>query len=556
MKFNYPTLLIALIVMLVISAFTLFKEIETETDSSVISQVNLTNPVLSLPPSAKTTKPAIDFSIRQTDINLCNESENEKLTSKLSKLKLLLTENINNLNKTLNDNEYNITEKKNIIESFGLSIETYRKTTSWHAGLDYTDLRTTDSKPVSLQGDNFFEFFQYWEAKDYESILTFIKTKNLTSATVVGGESIISSLMKHDNKINSDTINQLIIAGLEPNFADLVTATKLGMPLQVIETLVLNFEGPINKIWYENYHKNTLAMVAAENLDVVLFNYWINLGVKLTTGSSDYNVLDVITKPENVNELESAIDIFRTAIQLDIKPYKQESLKLLQDWLPVDIRDQFPELFSHRLLKNWKAYLHADMSEKDFQKLNRFYKLIQSTKTTIKEIETAIIFCGNKENNNKLHENESSFATHSNSGYEQQKPVTLEEQKAIQDKITVSKRLQSLIADNDWEGYLLALKDYPLDERDTLAGLHNMAMLQLVTANAPSAIIEELILEGASLNLATLHAFISSNNTDLAAALIPYYFDYEAIFGNKANLVDFAKGMKASPEMVTFLNEF
>ncbi|MCJ8268765.1 MAG: hypothetical protein MJK04_05100 [Psychrosphaera sp.] len=367
--------------------------------------------------------------------------------------------------------------KERQMQLSGVPLDVFRQLTA-PLNFDHYDLLPVNGKPHLLEGALQEKTMGCQFSRQYECFINLAESGQITTQTILGRNSILIGLIDADEHIKLATIERLMQAGLNTNFADLVFMTSKNAPLLWIERMVAYNKDPLDRTWSHHYRKNTLSMLAAETLNAPLFDYWLGLGSPLSTTEYDYTAMDVLKAPQNEQELESAIQIFVEIANRMVLPYKTDTLDKIKHWLPLEIQQQHVEYFNahqNALLASLEP-IPAGMIEYS-QKLARY---LGSMNAAITELDQKLAGCKIDRINNTAaskQTTDSDITAHNPSDtIDAFSQLDASQQQDILAQINLLKR-------KDWQGYVAKTDEMLTRLQDN--GINTIALLQLIQANAP-----------------------------------------------------------------------
>jgi len=540
MNTKQVTLLITVLVISSIMAFKFYTPINTHLVKSLSSQV--TDPKIS-----KEVKLPYELSLYQkTQVEgneaWCDDYEVLKnITQDLEKVELGIRESFSLL---INNMDISLFAKEQLIIESNIPVENFRKSTLWHKDIQYTTLMAVNGKPEPITGLLRDKFNRYVRTKDYNKILILIKSEKFNINSIIGGKSILLSIIESTPNISLSYLEQLLHAGLIPNFSDLVALVKNKATFNVIERIAADLKEPLDQVWYEYFRENTLSMIAAENLNDELFDLWLSLGVPLRASKFDYSAIDVIGIPHNEYELTQAINIFIKIANQYIPPLEMTTLIRIKKWLPKEIQDEYPFYFKNKQDYELRKNLNALLSKDEIEKVNKMTINLSEIDREIEKNNLILQTCTikNRIKNNIIQADSGTIVKNS---LEELLLLEPEMQKYLLD-------LNSSIVDKNWKKYLIIHEELLLSYQEP--SFSKVAIMQLIQADAPFKIIEKLLQDGAVLPDATIFLLILKNNDMLIEKLKPYGLQFDIKDANDLSPYLFAIEQNASKEMLNIIN--
>ena len=137
-------------------------------------------------------------------------------------------ESVLRLSESIDALEIPLMAKEQLALEYGVSIREYRGATSGFSN-DYTELFpeiNNESKFKTVSGQVAAEFNDLAQKKDYAGLIELIKANDIDNHTIIGGDSIISWIVKSTSELPTEVTSALIDLGIQPKFYDLYVATK------------------------------------------------------------------------------------------------------------------------------------------------------------------------------------------------------------------------------------------------------------------------------------------------------------------------------------------
>jgi len=436
-----------------------------------------------------------------------------------------------------------------ILQGLGLDILSYRKAINPRV-FNSSDLRPVTGK-YQIIGKNLAlkeRFETHFFNKNYQAIISQVEQGILTLQHIYDGLSLLSAIFLNDKEISSDIIVQLISVGLAPTFADLVVATQLNLPKNIVMTLRDHYFDEPMQTWYHNYHHNNLVMAATENLNSDLFYYWFEQDIPYRAKELDYTALDVLPTPKNDKELSAAIDIFVSLAKKSLYPYKNNTLDNIKQWLPLEVQQQFNHYFN-----NEQPKLLSTKAQQEFDFLSSRFN--ESSTYNIAEIKEQLEACYHiKFPQSELIDYKplalDSFYIEAHNNLQ----VTVDNM-SKEDQVTLKRvtKLHDYIQHQQWD-ILIEQVESIANDTDT-EWLYGMTLLNLIIANAPEKPVNAMLEHRVILSPETIFLLIKNNNVELANKLLNYDLEVNTKKNNMSPL-EYAKKHNASQEMLDFLQQF
>ncbi len=494
------------------------------------------------------SKPAFTTSAQPAPVkHQCTELSRVEQEYKLAAVEK--SETLAELASSLNSSQISMTTKEQIFQLSGGDLDEFRVQNSWHADFYHSDLKPVVGKHTLLPAKVNNLFMQYFFTENYDGIFELVENGSITSSSIFGGKSIISFIIMNRRDIDLAVVSKLVNLGLEPNFSDLVNATKRQQSREVLEVLRGNIE--ISKVWYEEYKQYSLSLVAAEAANYDLFELWHGLGSPLETTEFDYSVLDVLPVPRNDNEKENLVNIFEVAAAGGVLPYKSNSVDMLLSWLPhetiMEYRDYFNKIDENFIYQLEKLALN----EAQLESINSYKDYVSKLNLKTKTYTDLALVCDSEFELIKTDKEIRALAR------KKIENVTVETINKL-DKLDSSVReavvsLNVSLDQQDWQGYWKKAKLIATSGHDS--GFTHLALLQMINADAPFSIIETAILDGADLNPNTIFGLVRNGNLELASKLLKYDLKLTNENGSNQDIIEFAKQVGDRESMIRFIED-
>ncbi|MEW6991400.1 hypothetical protein AADZ91_11990 [Colwelliaceae bacterium 6441] len=472
--------------------------------------------------------------------------QREQLNKKLFDIKTHKSEMLNVFAKFAQKANISKEQQERIIQQANISLNEFRQITAWHEKVDYTDLLPVKGKPEALEGNIASDYYSAMVSKNYTYIIDQANQKLLSRQSIFGGISILTHTILYSQQagkiIDTVQVEQLMNAGLKPRFADLVALTRENIPLPLLEVVNAYTTENIKQSWYHHYRENTLTMLAANNLNLQHFQYWISQGVPTSTSEVDYSAMDMLKTRVSSQELPQATQIFIDLATQGVKPYDVNTLKTIKKWLPPQVQQEFADYFSEHSkveLSDIESKLSQDM----------LVRLSQTNKA-LSDLKEELQHCSKS----PLTEVNSITSKLDVKSYapvipEATKQNTDEAMQEIAQNFTSA--LFSATTNNDWTNFLAAT-DELINDSGTSEML-DIALIQAIQNNAPFIIIQNLIQRGAVLSPHTITVLTIKNNLTLAKKLVPYGLQFHFKSKNNYNALYYAVTYKTSVDMLYYL---
>lgn len=255
--------------------------------------------------------------------------------SALQQQRFLLSQQLTNLHQQLGIEQSKTLE---LLRAYGGDLEWYQfyqasyknKEKHNYPSFKHTE-RFADMPPIKVL--DFIQFKNALNSGDYQDILAFLQEQPQENRHLLyadGHFSLLVQIIAKNPDLPLSTVQQLINAGLRPFFADFAVMTTLDLPLPLIAMVQQHYAGDFNEQWRDNYRQYNLTLLAAENQNATLFDYWLALGVPAELGKHEPNAFDLIPLPGNETELHQQLPKIRTLLSATLVP---RSADLQSQWL-------------------------------------------------------------------------------------------------------------------------------------------------------------------------------------------------------------------------------
>lgn len=168
------------------------------------------------------------------------------------------------------------------------------------------------------------------QSQDYQEMLAALQADPAPQQLAWHGQPLLTALLAADPAISPLTLQQLIDSGLQPVFADIVAATALQLSVPLVDTLNMAFEGDKQQLWFHQYRRNNLTLLAASVGNVALYDYWLAQGVPALISAADLNAFDLLPFPANSTELQERLPMIRSFSKQGLLP---RQFTQLTSWL-------------------------------------------------------------------------------------------------------------------------------------------------------------------------------------------------------------------------------
>lgn len=219
---------------------------------------------------------------------------------------------------------------------------------------------------------------------DYQDILAFLQQQPRENRHLLypdGQLSLLVQIIAKNPDLPFGVLQQLIDAGLRPFFADFAVMTALDLPLPLIAMVQQHYSGDFSEQWRDNYRQYNLTLLAAENQNATLFDYWLALGVPAELGKHAPNAFDLIPLPGNDAELQQQLPKIRTLLSAAMVP---RSADLQSQWLLLLPDIEKEQLLN--LLQQAAAVTTIDANSADAALLQALQQLQQQFATLLAQL--------------------------------------------------------------------------------------------------------------------------------------------------------------------------
>jgi|GEM_PF-2811109 len=416
-------------------------------------------------------------------------------------------------------------DKELNIQLLDISLASYRETMleirSFNNTLNAVSLLQT-TPPL----DVFELIYAHILLREYEKIVELVESGQVNSHQNFLDRSLLSFIIENDSNISQSQLEALISSGLTPQFPDLVTATSIGLSENKIALINAYFDGSIEYVWYDNLHHSSLATLAIEKNNAQLFNFWYQLGSPVSVGKAELNGLDLIRTPSNDDEINNALLIFDALMKTTIIPYDINTLARLDSWLPLNVKEHHQQNIER--IKAIVADRISQAKPANFELNSMILDKLSEFSTRISQGKEQLRVC---EPNHEYLREELVTAARSISYPTWLEGNVVAENLSRFDLVPVELKtglieLQRLITNKQWTQYISRLND--ITQTHDIAPYKSVAVVQLIAADAPLLIIEEILLqEDVVVVPQTLAMAILNNNIALMELLIPHSLEIQ-----------------------------
>lgn len=504
-----------------------------ETNTPITTQTKLPN-------SINPINPIVNCS--DTKINIENKKEVESLKANV----------IKNLTEYLSNKASSIEEKETKAQYIGVPLITFRRQSLKYVyNRNSLGVEVFNVKPIIPERSFLAQIANLLGNRDYDEIANLVADSKIKINTLIGGKSILTAIIAENKNVGVTVIDKIINLGIEPSFTDLVSATAVNAPVAVIQRLLENYKGQVNKTWYHNYRDNTLTMLAAENLNDTLVDFWLAAGSPIAANSYDLSAIDVMKTPKDTSQLVKAITIFKQLAAENTPPYDINTLNNIRKWLPQDIQSEYTYYFENHSPGSHTDHLDEETDEK-------FRKAFFAIEKRLAELNMALEQCGALPERPVVpfKDMESvvdfgaelqymfNFFNKGQSDEIENEQTIAETRQAMQDLIKLE--------NGEWGSYIKSINKLANETGSTEA--YQLGLIMLITQNAPFDEIKKLINKVDQLPSNIIFILVMNNNTSLIEQLIPYGLAMDAKNQRGQNALEFALSLPASKSTIEYLS--
>jgi len=174
------------------------------------------------------------------------------------------------------------------------------------------------------------------QTQNYQQVLAALQADPAPQQLAWHGQTLLTAILATDPALSPLTLQQLFDHGLQPVFADLVAATALQLPVPLVDTLNMAFNGDRQQLWFHQYRRNNLTLQAAADGNVALYDYWLAQGVPALISAADLNAFDVLPFPATAAELQQRLPMIHSFIKQGLLPRQFTHLTSWLLLLPKD----------------------------------------------------------------------------------------------------------------------------------------------------------------------------------------------------------------------------
>jgi hypothetical protein len=285
--------------------------------------------------ATKTAAPATQLAPVTVSQACLTADEFKNTFSALQQQRFLLSQQLTNLHQQLGIEKSQTLE---LLQAYGGDLEWYQFYQASHKNKhknNYPFFKPAEPY-VPMPDITMTDYFRLKLAlsnADYQDILAFLQEQPEENRHLLyqdGQLSFLLQIIAKNPDLPFGVLQQLIDAGLRPFFADFAVMTTLDLPLPLIAMVQQHYAGDLNEQWRDNYRQYNLTLLAAENQNATLFDYWLALGIPAELGKHEPNAFDLIPLPGNETELHQQLPKIRTLLNATIAP---RSADLQSQWL-------------------------------------------------------------------------------------------------------------------------------------------------------------------------------------------------------------------------------
>lgn len=421
--------------------------------------------------------------------------------------------------------------KEQLALEYGVSIREYRGATSGFSN-DYTELFpeiNNESKFKTVSGQVAAEFNDLAQKKDYAGLIELIKANDIDNHTIIGGDSIISWIVKSTSELPTEVTSALIDLGIQPKFYDLYVATKYSVNPEQLAHLHSYKSTDNDRKWFEENRQHTLSTIALKNTDPEVLEFWISQGVPLVSFEDDLNASDTYIEAA-LEQKEVNKSILEELTRLNIKPYDTSNKLALLKVFPDDLKIKYPDYYQELTEGvQSKIELTSEMQQSAEKSRKRQLDLNEQ----IKRNEQAIEVCKNIRNERD----------------DEDVDEISEEQKVAD--LYIAHEIMSYQNNGDWDKVLN--KYYELAAEYSHDGILSFAIIDMINKGAPNKYIMEVALKGYAIPKEAVRLLIDDNNSALLRDLANYGLLSNTNMGEHDNAVSYAQKANASEEVIEIL---
>lgn len=286
--------------------------------------------------ATKTAAPATQLAPVTVSQACLTTDEFKNTFSALQQQRFLLSQQLTNLHQQLGIEKSQTLE---LLQAYGGDLEWYQFYQASHKNKhkhNYPFFKPAEPYiPMpEITVTNYFRLKLALSNADYQDILAFLQEQPEQNRHLLyqqdGQLSLLLQIIAKNPDLPFGVLQQLIDAGLRPFFADFAVMTTLDLPLPLIAMLQQHYAGDLSQQWRDNYRQYNLTLLAAENQNATLFDYWLALGIPAELGKQEPNAFDLIPLPGNEAELNEQLPKIRTLLNATLVP---RSADLQSQWL-------------------------------------------------------------------------------------------------------------------------------------------------------------------------------------------------------------------------------
>ncbi|MDP4535215.1 hypothetical protein Q3O60_03305 [Alkalimonas collagenimarina] len=215
----------------------------------------------------------------------------------------------------------------------------------------------------------------------------------LTQDSTFDGWSILSSMMMH-GQLERAPVQQIMHAGTQVMFADLIFASFTRQSPSVLAELIQRFNGDIHTTFIAEGRYYNLATLSAEILNYDALTFWSGQGISNYVEYDFYSSLDILPVPANEVDKKQAEAIVQFLARQGVTTNQTHTLERLNRWSNGKYQDilAVSDLFE-QLQQN------ADLSDDHLNYLQQMRQLQSYYYTQYDLVTTKMSACMEHENN-------------------------------------------------------------------------------------------------------------------------------------------------------------
>lgn len=159
--------------------------------------------------------------------------------------------------------------------------------------------------------------------------------------------TLLQVILQLDPQLQPVQLQQLLDSGLKADFFDLMLVSRAGRDLQIVDMLQQSYGGDLTKSWQENQRTLNLTLLAAQQANASLFDYWLAHGIPAALGPLEDNAFDLLPLPVSQSQLQQQLPLVRTLLRLQLAPVSAERQWFWLQQLPEAEAAQLQTLLQH-----------------------------------------------------------------------------------------------------------------------------------------------------------------------------------------------------------------